>query len=761
MTGYDEFLAAKLRRVSPAGFDAGGFCLPVAFKGHQSAAVGWACRLGRGAVFFDTGLGKTAVLLAWADIVSRHTTRPVLVLCPLAVGPQTTREAVKFGVPGVRLAESQADVPGPGVYVTNYQKLHRFDPAAFGGVVLDESSILKSYDGRYKQALCGAFRDTPYKLALTATPSPNDHEELGNHAEFLGVCTRQEMLGTYFVHDSGHTSEWRLKGHAEVEFWRWVASWALVARTPADLGFVEPGYDLPPLRIDELRVPSPAQDGRLFALPEATLTGQRQARRKTLEGRCRAAAEIAATFGDEPLVVWCELNDEADLCEKLIPGAVQLSGADSDEVKVERLEGFASGKYRVLVTKPKICGHGLNWQHCARMVFVGLSHSFEQFYQAVRRCHRYGQTRPVEVTVVSSDLESGVVENVRRKEKEHDGLFASAVAHTAAVNRESIGAEAVVARPPEPAGAGSVAGAGWTLVNGDCVEAVAGLGPESVDYSVFSPPFASLYTYSDSPRDMGNCRGEAEFFDHFRHLVPALYRVLKPGRLLSFHCMNLPLTKAHCGVIGVSDFRGDLIRAFQSGGFIFHSEVCVWKDPVTAMQRTKALGLLHKQLKKDSCMSRQGIPDYVVTMRKPGANADPVYHYGDVTEAAAAGETDADRVFPVERWQRYASPVWADIDQTDVLPYAGAREEKDERHVCPLQLGVIDRCLELWSNPGDLVLSPFAGVGSEGYGAVRAGRRFVGVELKRSYFDQAVLNLTRAERSKAQRSLFDGLDPAG
>lgn len=267
----------------------------------------------------------------------------------------------------------------------------------------------------------------------------------------------------------------------------------------------------------------------------------------------------------------------------------------------------------------------------------------------------------------------------------------------------------------------------FALFNADCVDVVKSLPDEGIHYTVFSPPFASLYTYSNSDRDMGNVRDGAEFAAHFAHLVPELFRVTKPGRLLSFHCMNLPTSKARDGFIGIADFRGDLIRMFGNAGWIYHSEVCIWKNPVTAMQRTKALGLLHKQIKKDSCMSRQGIADYLVTMRKPGDNPERVGHTGEQ--------------FPVEVWQKYASPVWMDIDPSDTLQHTSARENDDERHICPLQLEVIRRGIELWTNPGDTVLSPFAGIGSEGYVALEMSRKFVGAELKGSYYEQARKNL--------------------
>lgn len=275
----------------------------------------------------------------------------------------------------------------------------------------------------------------------------------------------------------------------------------------------------------------------------------------------------------------------------------------------------------------------------------------------------------------------------------------------------------------------------YTIINGDCVEAIAGLPAASIDYSIFSPPFASLYTYSNSPRDMGNVRNDAEFFEHFDYLIAQLARVMKPGHNVSFHCMLMPTSKERDGYIGLKDFRGDLIRAFQRHGFIFASEVVIWKDPVTAMQRTKALGLLHKTVRENACMSRQGIPDYLVTMRAPGEMVDRVKH---TTET-----------YPVSKWQQVASPVWMDIDPSDTLQFRSAREHDDERHICPLQLEVIRRGVELWTNPGDVVLSPFAGIGSEGYVSVQAGRKFVGVELKQSYYQQAVRNLDNAMRQTA------------
>lgn len=735
---YGEFLEQKTLRAPRSGFE------PDPISPHlfpfQADIVRWAIRRGRAAIFADTGLGKTPMQLEWARQVAIRVNR-VLILAPLAVARQTQREAAKFGS-NVAYCRTQADVR-EGVNVTNYEMLHAFDAEQFGGVVLDESSILKSFDGSTRNGIISSFRMTPYKLACTATPSPNDHTELGNHSEFLGTMTRAEMLAMFFFHDGGETSKWELKGHAKKEFWRWVASWAAVVRHPRDLGYDDARYTLPEITFVRRVVPADAGQarsaGKLFVEPAETLEDQRNARRATTGARAVLASDLA-NASSEPWLIWCDLNGEADQCEALIPGSVQVAGADSTDDKEDRLFGFAEGKYRVLVSKPKIAGFGMNFQRCAHVSFCGVTHSFEAFYQAVRRVWRFGQLQPVTVYVITSELEGNVVENLKRKEASASELAEEISSYTRDAVREEL--TQTDASPVDDAYVREVAGGeGWTLHRGDCVDMIREQPDDTIDYSIFSPPFASLYTYSNSMRDMGNCKTHAEFYEHFRFLVPEMLRVTKPGRLLSFHCMNLPTSKTRDGFIGISDFRGMLIRIFVEFGWIYHSEVVIWKDPVTAMQRTKALGLLHKQIRKDSCMSRQGIPDYLVTMRKPGDNPDRVSHTADE--------------FPVDLWQRYASPVWMDINPNETLQKASAREHEDERHICPLQLDVIRRALFIWTNPNDLVMSPFAGIGSEGYVSLQEGRRFLGAELKGSYWEQARRNLESVSRgTKKQTHLF-------
>jgi superfamily II DNA or RNA helicase len=738
---YQTFLKSKLAMVPPAGLEPRephSKLFP-----FQRDIVKWALRRGRACIFADCGMGKTFMQLSWAEQIPGD----VLILAPLAVAKQTKAEGKKLGIE-VRYCRSQKQVTPGTITITNYEMVEEFDPAKFAGVVLDESSIIKHFDGKFRNLLISRFAKTPYRLACTATPAPNDHMELGNHAEFVGAMTRTEMLSMFFVHDGGDTSKWRLKGHAEQDFWRWVCSWAVMIRKPSDLGYDDGGFVLPPMRIQDVTVEHEAKGNFLFAMEAQTLQERIGARRESVEARVTKCAELV-NASDEPWIIWCNLNSEADAIEDAIAGAVQVKGSDTPDEKAEQLQAFSDGAIRVLVTKPSIAGFGMNWQHCRNVAFVGLSDSWEQYYQAVRRCWRFGQKQEVRVYIITSSAEGAVVSNIKRKEADAARMADEMVKHMHSINEQNIkGVQRM-----EDAYVNDVArGENWTMALGDCVETVAKLDDESIGYSIFSPPFASLYTYSASNRDMGNCKDYEQFEQHFRFLVRELYRVTKAGRLVSFHCMNLPTSKSHHGYIGLHDFRGDLIRVFRDAGFIFHSEVCIWKDPVTAMQRTKALGLLHKQVVKDSCMSRQGVPDYLVTMRKPGENPQPVE--GELDRWIGDNSFVSEGRLSIDLWQRYASPVWMDINASRTLQKDSARDEKDERHICPLQLDVIERAMELWSNPGDVVLSPFAGIGSEGYVALLTGRRFFGVELKPSYWKQAVANLRMAEAEAARGDLF-------
>jgi len=366
--------------------------------------------------------------LEWARQVAGHTGGKVLVLAPLAVAAQTVREAHKFGVPAVQAREPRGIDPSAAIVVTNYERLDRFADLSWRGVVLDESSILKSFDGKTRERLTRWARQVPFRLCATATPSPNDYEELGGHSEFLDVLTRRQMLAEFFINDGISAAHWRLKGHAQSQFWRWIRSWAVALRSPADLGYDASGFELPPLNTSVVTVDADAvSEDRLFAVPVSTLSERRQARRESIAERVRAAADIVNSH-DEACVVWCDLNEESTSLAAAIPDAVDVRGAHTPDEKETRLLAFTNGNVRVLITKPSIGGWGLNWQHCHRQVFVGLSDSYESYYQAVRRCWRYGQTHPVEVTIIASNREQAVLDNVQRKQRQAEQMFENLVA---------------------------------------------------------------------------------------------------------------------------------------------------------------------------------------------------------------------------------------------------------------------------------------------------------------------------------------------
>jgi superfamily II DNA or RNA helicase len=413
---YDQFIGDKLTHALPVGIPDWSD-LPAGLFPFQAALSRWAIARGRAAIFADTGLGKTRMQLAWADAVTRHTGGAVLILAPLAVAQQTRAEGSIMGI-AVDHLRQQDETPGQSITITNYERLHLFNPGDYIGVVLDESSCIKHHDAKTLHRLLSAFSDTPYKLCATATPAPNDWTELGTHAEFLGICTRTEMLSEYFCHDGGETQVWRLKGHARHEFWRWVCSWGALVRKPSDLGFDDSAYLLPPLNVHEHHVQTEmASPGMLFAVEAQTLSERRGARKASIGARVKACADIV-NASDKPWIVWCDLNAEADALRHAIPGAVEVRGTDDPDEKEARLLAFAAGDIRVMVTKPSIAGFGLNWQHCANVAFVGVTDSFEAYYQAVRRCWRFGQTQPVNVHVFASKYEGAVVANLRRKERD-------------------------------------------------------------------------------------------------------------------------------------------------------------------------------------------------------------------------------------------------------------------------------------------------------------------------------------------------------
>lgn len=734
---YNDFLESKKYKIDDVGFEVDELN-PMLFD-FQRDIVTWSLKRGRSAIFADCGLGKTPMQLEWAHHVVEYTSKPVLILAPLSVSRQTIREGDKFGINVIHLDGKTAT---DDVYISNYEQMHNIDFSEFGGIVLDESSILKSYSGKYRNEIIEKTKHIKYKLACTATPAPNDYMELGNHSEFLGSLTRAEMLAMFFVHDSGDTQKWRLKGHSEDSYWSWMTEWAVMIRKPSDLGYEDKGFDLPELKIHQHIINAKPLDGELFSTMARTMTERRVARKETIEERTSTAANIV-NGSDGAFLVWCNLNDESAMLKSKIDDAVEVKGSDSDNHKIDSFNGFSSGLVGRLVTKPKIGGFGMNWQHCNNSIFVGLSDSYEQYYQAVRRTWRFGQEKEVNVHIVISENEGNVLANIMRKEKDAIRMAENMVSKMKKLSTSKVHTH----NDSEVEGYTSkiVETDKYKAIHGDCIEEIKTIDSDSVGFTVFSPPFAELYTYSDSNRDMGNAKDYDEFFIHFDYLIKEIYRVTQPGRLVSIHCIDIPMMKERDGAIGLKDFPGDIIRAFQKHNFIYHSRHAIWKDPLIEATRTKALGLMHKQLMKDSSMCRSGLPDYLITMRKDGSNISPIDHPYGLTEFIGEGDIgEKGGNSSHHTWRAYASPVWMDIRQSNTLNKNPARHEKDDKHICPLQLDTIDRALTLWSKEGDTVLSPFMGIGSEGFSAIKMDRKFIGIELKDSYFSEAVKNLNNA-----------------
>jgi DNA modification methylase len=899
----------------------------------QLALVRWACKRGRAAIFADCGLGKTPMQLEWANQVHNFTGQPVLILAPLAVSKQTQREGEKFNI-DVQICESQDDVIN-GVNITNYEKLHKFDAGSFVGIVLDESSILKSYTGKFRNYIIESFQKTPYKLACTATPAPNDFIELGNHSEFLNVLSRSEMLSLFFINDTANVGTWRLKGHGEEKFWKWLCSWAVMLSKPSELGFDDSGFILPELNIIEhvIEFGKPLE-GCLFPQKAETLSERRQARRESIDEKIEIVLQLISNCGmvnknngEEPcqktqntlrsitkeikikrlrpplntnnntamnarntcaditvktnqngqdeqeikeiditlqdennikqtsnteknknvlpvaelknnagdslchnmdsqtmitqeccknktesvpyvgqkaeikpenicmlttainqessedccaatvttcseklktilksskrqFLIWVDLNNEQDDLESTLKdNCFSVRGSQDDPEKERQITGWINNDRPVMISKAKIMGFGLNLQQCSDVIFFGLSDSYEAFYQAIRRCWRFGQKSKVNCHIITTDIEGNIVENIKRKEADAQRMRKEMIEHMQDITKSELHEKSVSSFDYRT---DVFKNHRYELHLGDNIDLIKEVKDDSIGFSIFSPPFASLFTYTNSIRDMGNCRDKEDFLNHFKFLVTELHRVMMPGRLIAIHCMNLPMTITHDGVMGMHDFRGDIIRLFQGEKFIFHSEICIWKDPLVQAVRTKVLSLAHKQVCKDSSRCGTGIPDYIVVMRKEGDNPKPIERKNGFTEYIGEreftntnfNEDQRKNKLSHEIWQRYASPVWFDIRQTRVLSTDIARDEKDEKHVCPLQLDTIERCMELWSARGDVVLDPFSGIGSTVYSAVSMGRYGIGLELKESYWKQSIKNMQFLENKEKQGDLL-------
>jgi len=725
---------------------------PILFE-FQRDITKWAVSKGRAAIFLDTGLGKTFIQLEWARLLDVKT----LIVAPLSVARQTVKEGKKINIV-INYVRHQNEV-NSNISITNYEMLDYFDADQFDAVVLDESSILKSFDGSTRRKLISMFSKTKYRLACTATPAPNDQIEIGNHAEFLGIATTNEMLAMFFVHankvlyiDVGDGrqikkkqagslgQEWRLKNHAINSFYKWMSSWAISIRKPSDLGYDDNGYILPPLNINPVFIDvdyKPAD--QLFFTGLSGLQDRHNVRKSTIDDRIKAALEII-NGGTEQWIIWCGLQSEADKICQVLDNCKQVKGADSPEYKAKSFEDFQDEKYRILVTKTKIAGFGMNFQNSNNMMFFGLSDSWEAYYQAIRRQYRFGQTKEVNVHIVMSEAEREIFTNVMNKEEVAKTMIDELINHVKDFEKEEIQSESKNEGKFEYK-TKTIKGEKFTAMLGDSCQMLKEIDDNSIHLSVYSPPFADLYTYSASELDLGNSKNWNEFFEHYSFIIKEILRVTKPGRLTCVHTSDIPAMSIKDGYIGMRDFPGEVIRAYEKEGWIFVGRAIVSKNPQAQAIRTKSQALLFATLKKDSSHSRPAILDQILIFRKDGDNETPI-------TPVENGEMNN------ETWIDWAGGIWLGIHESDTLQYTTARAADDEKHICPLQLGTIERCIKLYSNPGETVLTPFMGIGSEAYQAVRFGRKAIGIELKESYFNIAVKNLQDVENKYKSIDLF-------
>jgi len=773
---YTEFLENKQRKIIQSGFDIDESKLNPLLLNFQKFVIKRALMAGKYAVFADTGLTKTFMQLEIANKTKEFTHKPALILSPLAVTGQTIEQGEKFNIEVNRL-DIRKIMPTQGIWITNYEQLENIDTSVFSCICLDESSILKNETGKYRNLLIEKFKNTPYKFCFSATPSPNDPMELGNHAEFLDAMKYNEMLAMFFVHDSQQTQKWRLKGHAIKRFYEFVSTWSIMFSHPKDIGFDLPGFDLPELKIEEIEVKTPLPECQLFPGLAVSATDYHKSLRDTEELRIKETIRIVQSIRKtEQIIIWTKQNPEAANIYKQLKAlgydCRNVQGSDSPDKKEKDLLGFAHNEYQILITKESIAGMGMNYQNCGYQIFNSIDFSFEQTYQALRRSWRFGRKEQVIAYMITTDRMINVSKIQQDKQKQFKTMQQEMIN---AVDRnlnykltENLDSSDDVKTDR------------FWCMKGDCIKRSKEIPDNTADISIFSPPFADLYTYSNAIEDMGNVSDYEEFRKHFKYLVPELKRLIKPGRVICVHSMNLPTLKSRDGYIGLRRFNSLIGDLFEENDMYLHSEHAIWKDPLLAAVRTKTKGLAHQQLLKDSVQVRTGIFDLIQCFKTKEENAVPVEHklldyYIPMHEYDTFPKTiydfkemlsknpdliDKESKYSIEEqyshqvWQRYASPVWMDINQTDVLKYMNARDQNDEKHICPLQLPVIERLLLLYSNENETCFSPFGGIGSEGYQALKCNRKSISIELKESYFNINVKNHRSAIEQNGQLTIF-------
>ena len=783
MKPYNEFLKEKQIIHKSTGFNVDENDInPVLFP-HQNALTRYALRKGRSAILADTGLGKTLMELEFARIVTLRTNKPVLIVMPLYVAYQTLEMAESLLGYHVTFADETMDIcPGQSIYVTNYEKLHKFEGADFGALVFDESSIFKG-EGKFFERAKTLTKNMPFVLCASATPSPNSIEEMGRQAEVLGIMTVPEMKATFFINrqegKKGQRQGWQLKPYAQEQFYKWLASWAMAIKKPGDLGFSDKGYDLPPLTITPIFIDGGyIPEGQLLFTGLKGISDRSSVRKMTLEPKCQMATEI---IGDDPdqWIVWCGLNPEATRMKQLLGDkSINVQGSDSTDRKVKALQGFSNNEIQVLISKTKICGHGSNFQNAHKMIFVGLSDSWEAFYQAIKRIHRFKQDTPCEVYVILAEEERQIWDNVIEKGNEAEIMTKYLVENASQYQRAELDLKSDETTPYI---VDEIKNDQFRIMLGDSSERLREIEDDSIGLSVYSPPFEDLFVYSNTERDLGNSATKEDFYTHYGYIVGELLRVTMPGRKTVVHVADIHARKSKDGFLGLKDFSGNVIQLYIDHGWHYQGRIPIAKNPQATAIRLKAHELMFATMKRDAARLMPVQPDYFLVFTKPGKNAIPVLpmENGEMNEDTwidwagntwlnGLGEKLEDDSLTKEDFLAIAeqvyehyktgNPIWDDIRETKVLQHKGKHSsrlgEKDTKHICPLQLDPVERAVKLWSNPGETVLTPFMGIGTEVYQAVMFERFGIGIELKPEYFYKAKENIEEAVRLSKQEDLF-------
>lgn len=782
---YREFLETKRIKVEPSGFNVEENDINPMLYDYQRDIVRIALWKGRFLLLQDCGLGKAPETLEWSYHVQKQSGKPVLIVAPLGVTYQLEQESIKFDRKIKRIRHPN-DMDEGMVYVTNYEMLHKFEKctARFGGIAFDESSIFKSLASKTRQVALSIAQNIPMRLCASATPSPNDYDELLRQAEILGIMKEKEAKALFFIQDGNKANKWRLKGHAENDFWEWVSEWAVAMRKPSDLGYSDDNFSRADLNIHEIVVKGKAykqRDGQmsLFPLPAKTMAERRAARKSTITERVAemkhlmngsgAIKDYVPDYepGNEPFIVWRQFLAEADEVLDQMSNVVDIRGNMTQDEKEEKIFSFSNGETNAIVTDPRMFGHGMNWQHSRIQFFIGLSDSYESVYQAIRRQWRNFQDRDVHVFFITSSTEGAVVKNIKRKEKQHNKIYDEIVARMAKHYSQSV---TQIGRQEMEYKVDKFTTKNSTVYLGDSTEMLQNEPDDSIALTITSVPFPGMYTYTNSSRDAGNCINGDQTTEHIKYIMEQVYRVTMPGRLCCIHLTQEPLFKWKDGHVGRLDFRGDIIRMMQALGWVYWSEVSIVKNPQMKAMRTNDSGLTQASVHKDMTRAAPAMNDYVVIFKKLGE--------GEPVSALISPKYEKwDGWLNMDDWVKFAHGVWQFDDEKDLLPmpeeiwldiqesdilrlngkqaHVMGRENEDEKHLCPLQNGVVERLLLMYSNPKDTVLDPFSGQGTTGYWSIKYDRRYVGCELKESYWHLSKKVIDAAEIAANSMDLFE------